>query len=66
MLVPGIDNHTPEHGEVPAVQRLLPTELDFYQAYGWCLKLAAISCLVSEHELMALGITRCHIGNMHH
>jgi hypothetical protein len=37
MLVPGIDEHPPEHGEVPEAQRLLPTELDFYQAYGWCL-----------------------------
>jgi hydroxymethylpyrimidine pyrophosphatase-like HAD family hydrolase len=37
MLMPGIDTHTPEHGEVPEAQRLLPTELDFYQAYAWCL-----------------------------
>src|SRR3984893_10602572 len=39
MLLPEIDTHTPERGEVevPEAQRLLPTELDFYQAYAWCL-----------------------------
>src|SRR3981189_936111 len=37
MLMPEMHTYIPETGEVPEAQCLLPTELDFYQTYNWCL-----------------------------
>jgi hydroxymethylpyrimidine pyrophosphatase-like HAD family hydrolase/hypoxanthine phosphoribosyltransferase len=37
MLMPEMHTYIPETAEVPEAQCLLPTELDFYQTYNWCL-----------------------------
>ena len=37
MLTPATNTDAPNREEVPAPQWLLTTELDFYEAYAWCL-----------------------------
>ena len=69
MLTPATNTDAPNREEVPAPQWLLTTELDFYEAYGWCLDpyptvQDAIKYLRTEIDRLQIGLNVWQTGEV--